>query len=61
MNLKDVLTFTEAAELWNLSDGSVLRNAVRQGRFKEEEYRQSGRTWLVTREAMERLYGKLDD
>lgn len=58
MDIKDVLTFTEASELWGLSDGSVLRNAVRQGRFKEGEYRQSGRVWLVTYAAMERLYGK---
>jgi hypothetical protein len=52
-----VYTFAEAAQKWGLSDGSVLRNAVRQGRFKDGGYRQSGATWLVTKLAMERVYG----
>ncbi len=56
--LDNVYTFSEAAQKWGLCDGSVLRNAVRQGRFKEGEYRQSGSVWLITREGMERVYGK---
>lgn len=55
--LDNVYTFAEAAQKWGLSDGSVLRNAVRQGRFKDGEYRQSGATWLITKLAMERVYG----
>lgn len=50
--------FSDAAEKWGLSDGAVLRNAVRRGYFKEGEYRQSGSTWLITKLAMERVYGK---
>lgn len=57
-SLTDALTFQEAAEIWGLSDGSVLRTAQRRGRFLEGEVRQSGSTWLVTRVAMERLYGE---
>ena len=59
--LDEIYTFTEAAEKWGLSDGSVLRNAVRRGVFKAGEYRQSGSTWLITRSAMERVYGKLEN
>ncbi|MEY8763373.1 MULTISPECIES: helix-turn-helix domain-containing protein [Clostridium] len=56
--LDDVYTLAEAAQKWGLSDGSVLRNAIRQGRFREDEYRQSGATWLITKPAMQRVYGK---
>lgn len=59
--LDTIYTFTEAAEKWGLSDGSVLRNAVRRGFFKAGEYRQSGSTWLITHKAMERVYGKLEN
>lgn len=58
--LDTIYTFTEAAEKWGLSDGAVLRNAVRRGYFKEGEYRQSGSTWLITKSAMERVYGKFE-
>jgi hypothetical protein len=52
-----VYTFSEAAELWGLGE-STLRKARFDGRFLEGEIRQSGSTWLVTRQAMERLYGE---
>lgn len=58
--LDEIYTFSEAAEKWGLSDGAVLRNAVRRGYFKEGEYRQSGSTWLITKSAMERVYGKFE-
>lgn len=58
--LKDILTFGEAAKLWGL-DSSSLRKSVERGRFLEGEIRKSGNVWLVTREAMERLYGKRED
>ena len=56
--LTKVLTFTEAANMYGLSSGAVLRNAIREGRFLENEYRQSGSTWLITKSAMDRVYGK---
>lgn len=52
-----IYTFSEAAELWKLGE-STLRKARFDGRFQDGEIRQSGSTWLVTRQAMERLYGK---
>lgn len=58
--LKDILTFGEAAKLWGL-DSSSLRKSIERKRFLEGEIRKSGNVWLVTREAMERLYGKRED
>lgn len=54
--LLEVITFKEAAELWEL-DTSTLRNSVLRKRFLEGEYRKSGATWLITRKEMERVYG----
>ncbi len=63
MNIIDeVMTTTEAAGLWGLSAITVKQACSGQKglppRFKEGEFRKSGRTWLVTRAGMERLYGK---
>src|SRR5690554_1749706 len=55
--LGEVLTTKEAAELWKLSDDSVVRNSIRSGRFKEDEVRKSGKVWLIKKSAMERVYG----
>jgi len=54
----EAMTFAEASKLWGLSD-STLRKAKHDGRFEDGEIRQSGGVWLVTRAAMERLYGEL--
>lgn len=62
--LKEVLTFTEAAKEYKLKDGSTLRKAVQNGRFFENEIKKVGTTWVVTKAAMDRLYGdkqKLDE
>src|SRR5690554_3768549 len=54
--LHKIMTFREAAEKYGI-DSSALRHARLDNRFREGEIRKSGGTWLVTREAMERLYG----
>lgn len=61
-DIDKILTFGEATELWGLAD-STLRKLAKADRIKEGlDYRKSGkRAWLITREAMERLYGKLSD
>ena len=56
--LENVLTFSEAAEKYSLSDGAVLRNYVKRGLLEESEYRKSGNVWLVKKSAMERLFKK---
>lgn len=56
--LKQIYTFAEASEIWGL-DRSTLRKAVVSGRLKEGiDYRKSGRTNIITKEAMEREYGE---
>lgn len=59
VDLTQVLTFTEAAEKWQLAGGNTLRQAVARGRFHEEEIRKSGTVWLTTYEAMTRVFGPL--
>lgn len=55
--IQEVMTFPEACKRWNLGE-STLRKAARSGRFLENEVRKSEKCWLVTRSAMERLYGE---
>ncbi|MGL4696435.1 helix-turn-helix domain-containing protein [Enterococcus larvae] len=59
VDLSQVLTFTEAAEKWQLAGGNTLRQAVARGRFHEDEIRKSGTVWLTTYEAMTRVFGPI--
>lgn len=56
-----VFTTLEAAELWNRDSGDVRSAASgaghRAARMGDGDRRKSGRSWIVTRNAMERLYG----
>ena len=53
-----------AALLWGLDSGDVRAAAAgaghRAARMDDQDRRRAGRTWLVTRSAMERLYGSPD-
>lgn len=58
--LDDIMTTQEAAERWNVTADALKQNCrgrVKKG-FKEGEFKKSGKMWLVTRQGMERLYGK---
>lgn len=61
MDLKDVLTAKEAEQLWNLKDGTI-RSSCSRGKLKQlikcGQVRKSASTWLITKEAMEQVYGK---
>jgi len=56
-SLDEVLTATEAEQLWGLSVGTV-RAACGRGVIV---CRKSGGTWLVTRQTMEAHYGECPD
>jgi len=57
--LTQVFTFSEAADLWNI-DSSTLRHRVTSEKLIEGvDYKKSGKVWLITKSAMERLYGIL--
>lgn len=57
-----VFSTVEAARIWNRDSGTVRSAAAGAGhasaRMTEGERRKSGRTWLVTRDAMDRLFGQ---
>lgn len=58
----DIMSTAEAAQRWGLSQTSVKQLCTgaqgRPPRLMPEECRKSGNAWLVTRQGMERLYGK---
>lgn len=60
--LTDIMTTSEAANLWGLSQTSVKQLCTgaqgRPPRLTVTECRKSGGTWLVTRAGMTRLYGE---
>lgn len=59
-DLYNVFNTTEAAILWG-KDESTIRKAIQNGKFEQwSDYRKSGRITLITRRAMERVYGKLN-
>ena len=62
MKFEDVMTSAEAAERWGVSPVTIKQACSGQRntppRFTKSECRKSKGTWLVTRNGMERLYGK---
>ena len=55
-SIDEILTFAEASQKYDVAV-STLRHRQRDGRFEDGDTRKSGNTWLVTKSAMERLYG----
>lgn len=60
--LDDVLSLTEASELYKVPKPTLQSACTGQKGyppiFNDRECRKAGSTWLVTREAMDRVYGK---
>lgn len=57
--LEEVLTATEAAAAWNLTEGAI-RAAIKSNKFTlGTDYRKAGRITLITKEAMTRVYGEI--
>lgn len=61
MGFNDVMTTTEAAKRWGISPTTIklycLGTKSQPPKFRKEEFRKSGKAWLVTKAGMERLYG----
>lgn len=59
--LDEVMSVTEAAELWGLKPVTVRQACTgysrAKPRFTAQEARKSGSTWLITKTGMERVYG----
>lgn len=61
--LYEIYTATEASELWGLNE-STVRKAISNTKSKFTpgiDYRKAGSVTLITKEAMERVYGKLEN
>ncbi|WP_132220997.1 helix-turn-helix domain-containing protein [Laceyella sacchari] len=63
--LSEVYTSREAAEKWGLSENTVTQWCNRSSdptytgkKFLPNEFRKSGKIWLVTKAGMERLTGR---
>lgn len=60
LDIDNVLTAQEAAALWNITEGAI-RKAISSKRFIIGiDYRKAGRITLISKKAMERLYGELE-
>ena len=59
--LNEVMTATEAAQLWNMAPITVRQACTgyskAPARFTSTEARKSGSTWLITVEGMTRVFG----
>lgn len=59
--LNKLMTIAEAGEKWGKDVSTLRKNFASGQQFKiGEDIRKSGNTWLVTVNAMERVYGSLD-
>lgn len=62
MNFEDVMTTAEAAERWGVSATTIklycLGTKNQSPKFNKNEYRKSGKVWLVTKAGMERVFGQ---
>ena len=61
MEFTDVMSTTEAAKRWNVSPTTIklycLGTKNQTPKFNKNEYRKSGKVWLVTKSGMERVFG----
>lgn len=58
MELKDILTISEASQIWGVPLKTLRDRCNISKIFTNKDIRKSAGTWLITREAMERVYGK---
>lgn len=59
--IKEVLTVNEAAQLWGISEGTI-RYAIKVDKLTPGiDYRKAGRITLVTKKAMTRLFGVIEE
>ena len=57
IDFEDVMTTQEASEQYHRT-AHTIKQACESGRLTPEECRKSGKSWLVIRAGIERLYGK---
>lgn len=56
INLKEVLTISEAAEIYKV-DVSTLRKMLKTDKLKKDiDFRKSNSTWLINKKSLDNLY-----
>lgn len=60
VSLNDVFTAQEASELWKVTEGAIRKAIASKRLIIGIDYRKAGRITLISKEAMERLYGELE-
>ncbi|WP_010076491.1 helix-turn-helix domain-containing protein [Clostridium cellulovorans] len=58
-DLTSIMTLSEAAKKWGLANGSTIRKAIERGKFQQNEIKQAGDVWIITYQAMERVFGSI--
>lgn len=59
ITLNDVFTAQEASELWKVTEGAIRKAIASKRLIIGIDYRKAGRITLISKKAMERLYGEL--
>ncbi|GEQ22735.1 hypothetical protein CBU02nite_32410 [Clostridium butyricum] len=57
--INNVLTASEAAEMWGITEGAIRKAIASRRLVPGVDFRKAGRITLITKEAMVRFYGKL--
>ena len=55
-SFKGLYTFEEVAKIYKM-DSSNLRKMVQHNKFKENEIKKFGKTWIITEQAIENHFG----
>jgi hypothetical protein len=58
-NDDEVLSFEEVTRIWNLNN-STLEGAITEGKFNEDEYRKTSKSYIFKKSAIEREYGSFE-
>ena len=60
VDIDNVLTAQEASALWNITEGAIRKAISSKRLIIGIDYRKAGRITIISKEAMERLYGELE-
>ena len=58
LEINEVMTFAEATQRWGLADSTLRKLATTNKLLEGLDFRKSGKVWLITRDAMKRIYGE---
>ena len=59
ISLSDIFSVPMASDAYKISVDVIKRNA-REGKFLPSEAVKMGKNWVITRQGMERVYGKIE-